>query len=103
MNALLNAARAGVSVLNGTVYLYFVKRSKDGDKFVNAFPCFMCKKMLINAGIKRFVGNDDEGKIVSFNVDDWVVDWKDKDLIEDTNVYNSNYSKEEAEKFKQNK
>ena len=46
-NALLNAARAGVSVLGSTVYLYFVKRQPDGSvKFVNAQPCFMCKKML---------------------------------------------------------
>ena len=40
-NAVINAARAGVSLLGGTVYLYFVKRSEDN--FVNAYPCFMCK------------------------------------------------------------
>jgi dCMP deaminase len=100
-NAIINAARAGVSLLGGTLYLYFIKRQPDGsEKFVNAYPCFMCKKSLINAGIKRFVGNDENGKLVSFNVDDWQKDWKEHDLIDDPNIYNSNYSKEEMEKFK---
>ena len=101
-NAVINAARAGVSLLGGTVYLYFVKRSEEGDTFVNAYPCFMCKKVLINAGIKRFVGNDADGKIVSYNVDDWVKDWQENDMIDDTKLYDSKYTKEEVEKFKHN-
>jgi dCMP deaminase len=103
-NAIINAARAGVSLLGGTVYLYFVKRTPEGGvKFVNAYPCFMCKKIIINAGIKRFVGNDVNGKTVSFNVEDWQSDWKVNDLIDDENIYNSNYSKEESAKFSQRK
>ena len=43
-NAIIGAARAGVSILGGTMYLYFAKRSPDGDKLVNALPCFWCKK-----------------------------------------------------------
>jgi len=100
-NALLNAARAGVSVLGSSVYLYFVKRQPDGSvKFVNAQPCFMCKKMLINAGIKRFVGNLENGELASFNVDDWAQDWKEHDMLDDKYVYNSKYTKEEIEAFK---
>ncbi len=97
-NALLNAARAGVSVLGSSVYLYFVKRQPDGSvKFVNAQPCFMCKKMLINSGIKRFVGNTDSGELASFNVDDWAQDWKTHDMLDDKYVYDNKYTKEEID------
>ena len=97
-NALLNAARAGVSVLGSTVYLYFVKRQPDGGvKFVNAQPCFMCKKMLINSGVKRFVGNTETGEIDSFNVEDWAKDWKEHDMLDDKYVYDSKYTKEEID------
>jgi len=45
-NAVINAARNGSSVLNGTLYLYTGK---------NVSPCYRCKRLLINAGIKRIV------------------------------------------------
>lgn len=97
-NALINAARAGVSVLGSTVYLYFVKRQPDGGvKFVNAQPCFMCKKMLINSGVKRFVGNNENGAIDSFDVGAWANDWKTHDMLDDKYVYNSKYTKEELD------
>jgi len=97
-NALLNAARAGVSVLGSTVYLYFVKRQPEGGvKFVNAQPCFMCKKMLINSGVKRFVGNMESGELASFSVDEWASDWKEHDMLDDKYVYDSKYTKEEID------
>lgn len=103
-NALLSAARSGTSVLGGTLYLYFIKRQPDGtDKFVTAYPCFLCKKKLINAGLKRFVGNDENGDIKSYNIDDWVTDWATKDMLDDTDAYNSKYTKEEAERFAEKK
>ena len=100
-NALLNAARAGASVLGSTVYLYFVKRQPDGSvKFVNAQPCFMCKKMLINSGIKKFVGNMEDGTLKEFNVEDWALDWKEHDMLDDKYIYNNKYTPEEVEAFK---
>lgn len=97
-NALINAARAGVSVLGSTVFLYFVKRQPDGSvKFVNAQPCFMCKKMLINSGVKRFVGNTESGELASFDVESWAEDWKTHDMLDDKYVYNSKYTKEELD------
>jgi dCMP deaminase len=96
-NAIINAARAGVSLLGGTIYLYFVKRTPEGDKFVNSFPCFICKKLLINAGLARFVGNDEGGKLKSFDIKVWAEDWKTKDMLEDTEKYDSKYSKEEVD------
>lgn len=45
-NAIANAARNGVAVNGGTVY-------------VNMTPCYTCAKILINAGIKRIVAKKD--------------------------------------------
>ena len=100
-NALLNAARAGVSVLGSSVYLYFVKRQPDGSvKFVNAQPCFMCKKMLINSGIKRFVGNLENGELKEYSVEEWARDWMEHDMLDDKYVYDNKYTPEETEAFK---
>ena len=92
-NAIIGAARVGVSILGGTMYLYFAKRSPEGDKLVNALPCFWCKKTIINSGIKRFVGNDENGDVKSYLVEDWVNAWKTADLIDDKEKYDSKYEK----------
>lgn len=41
-NAIIQAAKLGISIDGGTIY-------------VTNHPCFICAKMLINAGIKRIV------------------------------------------------
>jgi dCMP deaminase len=100
-NALINAARAGVSVLGSTIYLYFVKRQPNGGvKFVNAQPCFMCKKMLINSGVKTFVGNKEDGELASFDVGNWASEWKERDMLDDKYVYDSKYTNEEIDALK---
>ena len=45
MNAIINSARAGVSLLGGDMYIY--SRDREG-KEMDSFPCFICKKMIIN-------------------------------------------------------
>ena len=72
-NAIINAARAGVSVLGGTMYLYG-ENVKDGG-IAEANPCKMCKRMLINAGIKEVVIKTQKGKKI-FDVHEWVVNDK---------------------------
>ena len=52
-NAVINAARAGVSLLGGDIYIYGTIYGED--KPINAFPCFICKKIIINAGLDRIV------------------------------------------------
>ncbi|MBT9176339.1 MAG: tRNA-specific adenosine deaminase [Firmicutes bacterium] len=44
-NAIIQAALSGVSIKGGTLY-------------TTHFPCVLCAKMLINAGIKRIVFSD---------------------------------------------
>ncbi len=84
-NAIINAARAGVSLLGGDMFIY---GSIPGEKKpIDAFPCFICKKMIINAGLKRVVCSTESGKSVTFRISDWIDDWKERDIVDDKHQY----------------
>jgi len=76
-NAVINAARNGSRILGGKLYLSG-RDYKTGAQ-VEGVPCPRCKRALINAGIKEVVSTNSEGKIVSFDVKNWVE--------EDTKIY----------------
>jgi len=80
-NAIINAARSGVSVLGGTLYLYG-ENVKDSS-IAEAKPCKMCKRMIINAGIKEVVVKTPEGKKL-YSVEEWIAD--DKGLYAQTDL-----------------
>jgi dCMP deaminase len=84
-NAIINAARAGVSLLGGDMYIFGSLPGKSEP--INAFPCFICKKMIINAGLNRVVCSTADGKMKSFRVSNWVKDWQEKDIIDDSHQY----------------
>jgi dCMP deaminase len=84
-NAIINAARAGVSLYKGDMYIHGSMYGKD--QLINAFPCFICKKMIINSGILRVVCSTEEGKMKSFLVSDWIKDWQENDIIDDKHQY----------------
>jgi dCMP deaminase len=84
-NAIINAARAGVNLLNGTLYLYS-ENGKTGER-VDAMPCYICKKMIINAGLSKFVGSSYDGFLRVFHVEDWVAEWKQGDILDDKYQY----------------
>jgi len=85
-NTIINAARAGVSLLKGDMYIYGENR-KTGN-VMNAFPCFICKKMIINAGINRVVTSlETKENYQIFSVNTWVEEWRDHDIIEDKYQY----------------
>jgi len=84
-NAIINAARAGVSLLGGSIFIYG-ERPETGERF-DAFPCFICKKMIINAGLTRVVSSVKDGGYKTFDVCDWEKDWKEKDIIDDQQQY----------------
>jgi len=69
-NAIINAARAGVSLIGGTLYL-FGENVKD-DSIAEARPCKMCKRMIINSGIKSVIVKTPDGKKM-YSAEDWVV------------------------------
>lgn len=93
MNAIINAARAGVSLLGGMLYLYTARKNGPELVLVKAYPCLLCKKMIINAGIDRFIGNNEDGSIATYEIDDWTKDWKQlADLTQDKEKYRLKYA-----------
>ena len=84
MNTIINAARAGVAVLNGDMFIYI--RDRDG-KEIDSFPCFICKKIIINSGLKRIICSTKEKRIKVFQIQDWVKDWQKKDILDDKYQY----------------
>jgi len=84
-NAIINAARAGVSLLGGDMYIY--GRDRKENVPINAFPCFICKKMIINAGLNHVICSTADGKMKIFCIEDWIKDWQENDIIDDTNQY----------------
>ncbi len=94
MNAIINAARSGTSLVGADIYIWGKRIYNGSNKLIDAFPCFICKKLIINAGIKRVFSNTKEGKIKAFDVDEWIKEWREKDMIDDMDIYKTEYGKE---------
>jgi dCMP deaminase len=90
-NAIINAARAGVSLLNGKIFLFGRKVLAGEEQLIKSYPCFICKKMILNSGISEVIGNDEKGEIVEYKVADWVEEWAKNDMIEDSQKYSAGY------------
>jgi len=84
-NAIINAARAGVSLLGGDMFIYGVSAETGGR--INAFPCFICKKMIINSGLNRVICSTAEKAYIVFRVEDWAKDWREGDILDDRHQY----------------
>jgi len=84
-NAIINAARAGVSLLGGDMYIFGSTYGKG--RPINSFPCFICKKMIINTGLNRVVCSTKDGKMKIFKVKEWMKDWKEGDILDDRSQY----------------
>ncbi len=85
-NAIINAARSGISLFGGDMYIYGKRPGEDNSE-IDAFPCFICKKMIINCGLKRVICSLQNGGMKVFLVDDWVKEWKENDIIDDKFQY----------------
>ncbi|MFC1555079.1 cytidine/deoxycytidylate deaminase family protein [candidate division KSB1 bacterium] len=72
-NAIIQASRS--SMLGSTMYL--VGENPDGS-FVEAFPCVICLRMIINAGIERLVYRTQDGSLKEALPQE---DWKDDNFI----------------------
>ena len=84
-NAIITAARAGVSLLGGDMYIYGSSAGKDEP--ITAFPCFICKKMIINAGLNRVVCSTKDGKSGVYHVSEWIRTWQEADITDDEQQY----------------
>ena len=89
-NAIINAARAGVSILKGKMYIWGERLPKHEP--MDTFPCFICKKMIINTGLVDIYCRTKENKIKQFKVENWVKEWKEKDILDDKHQYGEGVS-----------
>ena len=68
-NAIISAARR--DMLGGTLYL--VGRNAGSNELVeNATPCAMCRRLIINAGIKRVVARTGAETYSVTEVEEWI-------------------------------
>ena len=67
MNAIINAARSGNAVLGGVM---FVSGAAGYD--VQPKPCKICRRMIINAGIKKVIVPAGPEKAMIFDVEKWI-------------------------------
>ncbi|MFQ6069761.1 MAG: cytidine/deoxycytidylate deaminase family protein [Candidatus Aminicenantales bacterium] len=84
-NAIINSARAGVSLLGGDIYIHGTDAVTG--KAIDVFPCFICKKMIINAGLERTICSTADGGMKVFRVKDWVKEWREGDILDDSHQY----------------
>jgi len=95
-NAIINAARAGVSLFGGDIYIYCQNPKNNTAR--DSFPCFICKKLIINAGLKRVICSTSDGKIGIFNTEDWIKEWQEKDIVDDEHQFGTDLNSQEGYK-----
>ncbi|MFW6014226.1 MAG: deoxycytidylate deaminase [Nanoarchaeota archaeon] len=91
-NAIINAARDGAKINEGEMYIYGTKIYEGKEKLLDIYPCFICKKMIINSGLKKVRLMTNEG-IKKHDVMDWSKDWQERDMLDDMDVYDAEYKK----------
>ena len=69
MNAIISAARS--ACLGGTLFLAG-KEASTGEYVKNIMPCSMCRRLIINAGLKKVVMRTDKAQYEVVNVQEWV-------------------------------
>ena len=69
MNAIISASRS--ACLGGTLFLAG-KEASTGEYVKNIMPCSMCRRMIINAGLKKVVMRTDKAQYEVVNVQEWV-------------------------------
>ena len=68
-NAIIHASRE--AMIGSTLYLVG-KDAKTGEYVENACACSMCKRMIINAGIKKIIIRNTKDKFTAIYVDEWI-------------------------------
>jgi len=67
--------------------MYIFGTASDTGAAINAFPCFICKKMIINADLNRIVCSTADGTFMVFSVEAWATSWREGDILDDTHQY----------------
>lgn len=73
-NAIIHASRD--QMIDSELYLVGTQKDENGNKkyVENPAPCSLCKRMIINAGIKNVIVRIDETNFNILNVDQWKLD-----------------------------
>lgn len=87
-NAIIHAARE--SMIGATMYCVGRKVNNGSEQPVPIFPCMMCRRLVINAGIQRVVTKGISGKILKKDVNEWIEEAK-KDPFKE--IEDSDYGK----------
>ncbi len=69
-NAIINAAREDMI---GSVMFLVGKDAKTGEYVRNASACSLCKRMIINAGIRQIIIRNSKTEHTDIDVMDWVI------------------------------
>lgn len=77
-NAIIHASRD--AMIGATLYLVG-KDAKTGEYVENACACSMCKRMIINAGIKKVIIRNTKEKFTAIYVDEWIQNDESLDAI----------------------
>lgn len=80
-NAIIHASRE--QMIGATLYLVG-KDTSTGEYVENASSCLMCKKLIINAGIKRVVIRNTKTRFTAVYVEDWI---ENDDSLDGTKGY----------------
>ena len=75
VNAVINAARSGLSTIGTTMYLYS-STHHEGE------PCIYCRRVMVNAGVKDCYFMDSDGKVTYTDAQKWVKEdneWMEKE------------------------
>ena len=69
-NAIISASRA--EMIGGTIYLA-CHDAKTGELVGNVEPCSMCKRLILNAGIKNVIVREDKRNYRIISVNEWII------------------------------
>lgn len=70
-NAIISASRK--DMIGSTLFMVGIN-VKTGDIEPNTTSCMMCKRIVINAGIKEVIVREPNNKYTTYKVEDWITD-----------------------------
>lgn len=70
-NAIISASRN--ELIDADLYMVGIN-AKTGEIEPKATSCMMCKRVVINSGIKRVIVREPDNKYAIYNVEDWISD-----------------------------
>ena len=70
-NAIISASRN--ELIDADLYMVGIN-AKTGEIEPKSTSCMMCKRVVINSGIKRVIVREPEDKYTIYNVEDWISD-----------------------------